>query len=132
MDQFHGLWTQESCDNVDAFLSAIGIGWGLRTVAKTQSPSVEFSTAEDGTITFKTMTTFKTDEQKFQLGEEYEETRLDSKIVKTTANIENGALVFHKKGDKKEYSVTFSVEGDKLTSVYVVDNIKSVRILKRA
>lgn len=153
MDQIYGNWIQDSCDNVDAFLSAIGqyypcvddpatqfikailidvgIGWALRTAAKTQTPTVEFSASDDGLITFKTITTFKTDEQKFKLGEEYLETRMDNKSVKTVPSIKDGGLVLEKDGDKQKYTVTFVADGGKLTCIYKAGDVKATRIFKQ-
>ncbi|OAQ62888.1 fatty acid-binding protein FABP [Pochonia chlamydosporia 170] len=129
MDNFYGSWTQESCDNVDAFLNALKIGFVLRTAAKTQTPTVEFS-VEGDEITMKTITTFKTDEVKFELGKEFPEKRLDGVLVQTTAVIQNGALVFHKEGDKP-YTVTFAIEDGKLKATYAIGNVVATRILKK-
>ncbi|KAK9434905.1 Calycin [Metarhizium brunneum] len=129
MDKFYGSWTQESCDNVDAFLCALKIGFLLRTAAKTQTPTVEFS-AEGDVITFKTMTTFKTDQVQFELGKEFAEKRLDGVMVQTTAVLQDDALVFHKEGDKP-YTVTFFLEGDKLKVKYVIGNVVATRTLNK-
>lgn len=101
----------------------------LRTAAKTQTPTVEFS-VEGDEITMKTITTFKTDEVKFELGKEFPEKRLDGVLVQTTAVIQNGALVFHKEGDKP-YTVTFAIEDGKLKATYAIGNVVATRILKK-
>ncbi|KHN94683.1 Calycin [Metarhizium album ARSEF 1941] len=130
MDKFYGRWTQESCENVDAFLVALKIGFLLRTAAKTQTPTIEFS-AEGDTVRFKTMTTFKTDQVEFELGKEFCEKRLDGVEVQTTAVIEDGALVFHKEGDKP-YTVTFRTCNDKLKATYALGNVVATRTLRRS
>ncbi|OAA47951.1 Calycin [Metarhizium rileyi] len=129
MDSFYGSWTQESCENVDAFLGALKIGFLLRTAAKKQTPTMQFS-AEGDEITFKTITTFKTDEVKFRLGKEFPEKRLDGVVVQTTAVIQDGVLIFHKEGDKP-YTVTFTIEGDKLKATYTIGNVVATRTLKK-
>lgn len=105
------------------------IGFLLRTAAKTQTPTVEFS-AEGDVITFKTMTTFKTDQVEFELGKEFAEKRLDGVMVQTTAVLQDDALVFHKEGDKP-YTVTFSVKGEKLEVKYVIGNVVATRTLTK-
>lgn len=47
------------------------------------TPTVEI-TEEDGTYTLKTITTFKTTEIKFKVGEEFEETTADGRTVKVS------------------------------------------------
>lgn len=81
MVQFVGKYNYESGENFDEFLKALGVGWILRNLAKTTKPTIEVSL--DGDVyTVKTITTMKTTEIKFKLGEEFEETRMDGKTVK--------------------------------------------------
>lgn len=101
----------------------------LRTAAKTQTPTIEFA-HEGDVITFTTITSFKTDSVKFELGKEFPEKRLDGKVVQTTATIQNGALVFEKQGDKP-YTVTFSFEGEKLQATYRINDVVATRTLKK-
>lgn len=53
----------------------------MRKMGNAATPTVEI-TEEDGTYTLKTTTTFKTTEVKFKLGEEFEETTADGRVVK--------------------------------------------------
>ena len=101
----------------------------LRTAAKTQTPTVEFS-VEGDVITMKTITTFKTDEVQFELGKEFPEKRLDGVMVQTTAVIQDDALVFHKEGDKP-YTVTFTIKDENLIAKYTIGNTVATRELKR-
>lgn len=58
-----------------------GVGLVMRKMGNAATPTVEI-TLEDGTYTLKTITTFKTTEIKFKLGEEFEETTADGRNVK--------------------------------------------------
>ena len=84
MVQFVGKYEYESGENFDEFLKALGVGFIIRNLAKTSKPTIEISLADDGTYTIKTITTLKTTEIKFKLGEEFEETRMDGAKVKVS------------------------------------------------
>lgn len=58
-----------------------GVGLVMRKMGNAATPTVEI-TEEDGTYTLKTVTTFKTTEIKFKVGEEFEETTADGRNVK--------------------------------------------------
>lgn len=58
-----------------------GVGLVMRKMGNAATPTVEIS-LEDGVYTLKTITTFKTTEIKFKLGEEFEETTADGRTVK--------------------------------------------------
>ncbi len=81
MVQIVGKYLYESGENFDAFLKALDVGFILRNLAKTSKPTIEI-TLDGDTYTIKTITTLKTTEIKFKLGEEFEETRMDGKTVK--------------------------------------------------
>lgn len=53
----------------------------MRKMGNAATPTVEI-TKDGDTYTMKTITTFKTTEIKFKLGEEFEETTADGRVVK--------------------------------------------------
>lgn len=53
----------------------------MRKMGNAATPTVEI-TKDGDTYTMKTTTTFKTTEIKFKLGEEFEETTADGRVVK--------------------------------------------------
>ena len=83
MVQFVGKYTYESGENFDEFLKALGVGFILRNLAKTSKPTIEI-TLDGDEYTIKTITTLKTTEIKFKLGEEFEENRMDGVKVKVS------------------------------------------------
>ena len=87
----------------------------MRNMAKVQTPTVEISTDGDQ-VTLKTITTFKTQEIKFKLGEEFEEKRLDGETVKSKITLEDGKLLHHQQGTVS-CDIIREIEGDKLKTV---------------
>ena len=87
----------------------------MRNMAKVQTPTVEISSDGDQ-VTLRTITTFKTQEIKFKLGEEFEEKRLDGATVKSKVTLENGKLLQHQEADTP-CDIIREIEGDKLKTV---------------
>ncbi|CAG11960.1 unnamed protein product, partial [Tetraodon nigroviridis] len=79
-------------------------------------PALVFSVAEDGFISLKAESTFKTTEIKFKLNEEFEETTADGRMTKTVITFENGKLVQHQKWDGKETTIEREIQDRKLTA----------------
>lgn len=120
----------EKSENFDAFLDKLGVGFMVKTAAKTLKPTLEVEVAGD-TYTLRSLSTFKNTEIKFKLGEEFEEDRADGKKVQTSVVKEGDSkLVQVQKGDKEVTIVReFSDEG--LTVTATVNGVTSVRFYKR-
>ncbi|XP_067133353.1 fatty acid-binding protein isoform X3 [Centruroides vittatus] len=130
MSSFCGKYKFVSSENFDEFLQACGVGMVMRKLGATSKPTVEIS--QDGDAwSIKTITTFKTSEIKFKLGEEFEETRMDGSVVKTVITLEDNKLIQKQFGDK-EVVITRELDGEKLKVICTVDNIVSTRIYDRA
>ncbi|XP_023236637.1 fatty acid-binding protein-like isoform X3 [Centruroides sculpturatus] len=130
MSSFCGKYKFVSSENFDEFLQACGVGMVMRKLGATSKPTVEIS--QDGdTWSIKTITTFKTSEIKFKLGEEFEETRMDGSVVKTVITLEDNKLIQKQFGDK-EVVITRELDGEKLKVICTVDNIVSTRIYDKA
>ena len=70
----------------------------MRKMGNAATPTVEI-TLEDGTYSLKTITTFKTTEIKFKLGEEFEETTADGRTVKVRQSTD--VVVSERRGKKR-------------------------------
>ncbi|KAF2348307.1 Lipocalin/cytosolic fatty-acid binding domain [Trinorchestia longiramus] len=70
-------------------------------MANAASPSLEI-TEKDGTYTIKTITTFKTTEINFKLGEPFTETTGDGRVVQSTITLEGNTLLHKQEGDKEK------------------------------
>uniref|UniRef100_A0A8B9KUT5 Fatty acid binding protein 11b n=1 Tax=Astyanax mexicanus TaxID=7994 RepID=A0A8B9KUT5_ASTMX len=82
--RFMGTWKLTSSDNFDEYMKAVGIGFASRQIANMAKPSLLFSVDDQGFISMKSMTTFKTVEIKFKLDEEFDEITADDRQAKVT------------------------------------------------
>lgn len=129
MAELCGKYKLVSSENFDEFMKAMGVNIVLRKAGALSKPVVEIK--QDGeTYILKTTTTFKTSEIKFKLGEEFEETRMDGSMCKTTITLEDGKLIQKQSGDK-EVTIIREVEGDQMKTICKVDDIESIRIYNR-
>uniref|UniRef100_A0A8B9KSH1 Fatty acid binding protein 11b n=1 Tax=Astyanax mexicanus TaxID=7994 RepID=A0A8B9KSH1_ASTMX len=103
MERFMGTWKLTSSDNFDEYMKAVGIGFASRQIANMAKPSLLFSVDDQGFISMKSMTTFKTVEIKFKLDEEFDEITADDRQAKVTYLIHTCA--FH----LKYYLLTFYI-----------------------
>jgi len=100
VDAFVGKWNLTASENFDEFMKACGVGMLIRKTAATLKPSQVFS-VEGDTITLKTISTFKSTEVNFKLGEEFDETTGDGRKMKTTYRMEGGKLICEQKPVKE-------------------------------
>lgn len=78
-----------------------GVGFILRNLAKTSKPTIEVIRDGDYWV-IKTITTLKTTEIRFKIGEEFDEARMDGKTVKTIVEMDgDNKMVQTQKGDKE-------------------------------
>merc|ERR1711970_61965 len=99
MAPIEGTYKLETSENFDEFMKALGVGMVMRKMANTATPVVTVSKDETETYNIKQVTTFKTTELKFKLGEEFEETTADGRIVKSTITLEGNTLKHKQIGD---------------------------------
>ncbi|KAB7500991.1 Myelin P2 protein [Armadillidium nasatum] len=101
MPSIVGKYKLETSDKFDEFMKELGVGLVMRKMGNAATPTVEI-TEEDGTYTLKTITTFKTTEIKFKIGEEFEETTADGRVVKATVTQDGTKWTQNQIGDKKK------------------------------
>jgi len=125
-----GKWLMESSEKFDDFLKTIGVGFVMRNMAKVQTPTVEISNEGDD-WSIKTITTFKTSEIKFKLGQEFDETRLDGVIVKSTITLDGPNKLVQKWSGDPPAEIIREVDGDKLNVTCKAADVVSTRVYKR-
>merc|ERR1719153_1290424 len=110
-----GKFEMTSSENFDEFMKAMQVGFALRKLAATSSPTTEISEA-DGEWTIKTSTTFKNTEIKFKLGEPFKETTADGRNVEATITKEGNKLIHKQVGEPKDSVITreFTDDGMKM------------------
>ena len=78
-----GSWKLTTSENFDEFMKHLGVNFLTRKVGNTTKPTVTWSVDGDQ-WTFKTSSTFKSQELKFKLGETIDEETLDGRKVKVS------------------------------------------------
>jgi len=134
MANIEGTYKLDFSENFDEFMKALGVGMVMRKMANSATPVVTITKEED-TYTVKQATTFKTTEIKFKLGEEFEETTADGRVVKSTITLEGNMLKHKQVGDaaKKEKDSTMDREftDTHMNMFCKVDDITCKRNYKR-
>lgn len=120
----------ESSEKFDDFLKTIGVGFVMRNMAKVQTPTVEVSNEGDD-WSIKTITTFKTSEIKFKLGQEFDETRLDGVVVKSTITQDGPNKLVQKQSGEVPCEIIRETDGDKMTVTCKAADVVSTRVYKR-
>jgi len=101
-----GEYKMSSSDNYDAYLSALGTGMIMRKLLTTAKTTETISIAGD-TIAIKISTLSKTNEIKFTLGQQFDETTISDKQFRTTVTSEGDKLIQNQiDGDNKTGIVT--------------------------
>jgi len=125
----NGKFKLTDSEHFDDYMKALGVSMMTRTLANKATPVQEIT--QDGeTINIKTVTTFKTTEIKFKIGEEFDEQTADGRKVKTTFAWEGDKLVQTQVGDKTT-TLTREFNGDELVMICKVDNIVCTRKYKK-
>jgi len=125
-----GTWNLEKSENFDDYMKAIGVGMATRLIANKLKPSQEISVV-DGNWSIKTVSTFKTSEINFKLGEEFDETTPDGRAVKTTMAAEGNTLTATQTGDAPT-TMTRTFTGDSFTMVLKAKDVICTRFYKKA
>ncbi|XP_022529066.2 fatty acid binding protein 4b [Astyanax mexicanus] len=131
MESFMGTWKLTSSDNFDEYMKAVGIGFASRQIANMAKPSLLFSVDDQGFISMKSMTTFKTVEIKFKLDEEFDEITADDRQAKTFMRLVDGKLVQTQSWEGKSTTIEREVQGNKLIATCTMDDVVSVRTYEK-
>ncbi|KAM8757193.1 retinoid-binding protein 7-like [Acanthopagrus latus] len=112
---YSGTWDIDSNVNFEGYMTALGIDFATRKIASMLKPQ-KVITQDGDRFTIRTLTTFKSYELSFKVGEEFNEVSkgMDNRSCQTVVNWENDKLVCVQKGEKKNRGWTHWIEGDKL------------------
>ncbi|KAJ0054799.1 hypothetical protein NL108_005301, partial [Boleophthalmus pectinirostris] len=86
-----------------------------RQMGNLVKPNFIVSVDDQGLISMKSQSTFKTTEIKFRLDEEFDETTADDRKTKTVITMENGKLIQTQKWKGKETSIEREITDGKMT-----------------
>ncbi|XP_062387486.1 fatty acid-binding protein, adipocyte-like [Sardina pilchardus] len=131
VEQFMGTWKLTASDNFDEYMKAIGVGFATRQMGNLVKPNLLFSVDDQGVISMKAQSTFKTTEVKFKLDEEFDETTADDRKTKTMITLDNGKLVQKQTWDGKETTIERDIQDGKLIAKCTMNDVVSVRTYER-
>ncbi|XP_060798895.1 fatty acid-binding protein, heart [Neoarius graeffei] len=125
-EAFVGTWKLKESKHFDEYMAALGVGFAVRHVGSMTKPTTIISIDGD-IITVKTVSTFKSTEIQFKLGEEFDETTADDRKVKSVVTLEGNKLVHVQKWEGRETSLVREVDGNKLTLTLTLDQVVCTR-----
>ncbi|XP_053201588.1 fatty acid-binding protein-like [Panonychus citri] len=131
MAEFAGEYSFVSSENFDEFLKALGLNFLLRKTVGALKPTFIIKVDDDGTITFKSISTFKTSETKFKLNEEFEEKRMDGVTCKSTVTQEGNKLI-QKQQSEPPAEITREFNGDEMKITCTCGEVTATRIYKKS
>ncbi|XP_038832766.1 fatty acid-binding protein, adipocyte-like [Salvelinus fontinalis] len=130
VEAFVGTWKMTSSENFDEYMKAIGVGFATRQMGNMAKPNLLFS-IDDGVISMKSQSTFKTTETKFKLNEEFDEMTADDRKTKTLVTFENGKLVQKQTWDGKTTTLERELQDGKLIAKCVMDDVVALRTYEK-
>jgi len=131
LHDFTGRFELTTSDNFGNFLKAMGVGYFLRFIANSQTPLLDIT--KDGDMyTMKTTTTFRNSEIRFKLGEEFDESRLDGKVVKSTMVADGNKLIHTQvSGDSPVVVIAREFTPTAISAIGTCDGVVTHRVYKR-
>ncbi|XP_022087621.1 fatty acid-binding protein, brain-like [Acanthaster planci] len=129
---FIGNWKLDSTeDNFDAFLKDCGVSWAWRKAACSVKPTVLISEEEGGTLVIITKTTYRSQELRFVVGEQFLSTiPWEAGEHPMKAEWDEAKLVIRVLG--RDISFTREVVGDQLVLTQTKGNTSTRRYFKKA
>lgn len=131
MDAFIGKWRLESSENFEEYMKAAGVGLMTRKVAGNVKPNYIISAEEGGVYNLRTESTFKNQDMKFKLNEQFDETTTDGRKCKSTIRLEGKKLVQDQLGDVNSLITRELTDDDTLVVVCQAGDVQSKRVYKR-
>uniref|UniRef100_A0A8C7KBD7 Family with sequence similarity 8 member A1b n=1 Tax=Oncorhynchus kisutch TaxID=8019 RepID=A0A8C7KBD7_ONCKI len=120
VEAFVGTWKMTSSENFDEYMKAIGVGFATRQMGNMAKPNLLFS-IDDGVISMKSQSTFKTTEAKFKLNEEFDEMTADDRKTK----------VGKQTWDGKTTTLERELQDGKLIAKCVMDDVVALRTYEK-
>ncbi|XP_037602384.1 fatty acid binding protein 7, brain, a [Sebastes umbrosus] len=131
VDAFCATWKLVDSQNFDEYMKAIGVGFATRQVGNVTKPTVVIS--QDGDkVVVKTQSTFKNTEISAKLGEEFDETTVDDRNVKSTFTMEGAKLVQVQKWDGKETKFVREIKDGKMVATLTFEGVEATRTYEKA
>jgi len=118
----------ETSENFDDYMKELGVGFFLRKIGNSISPSIELLKNGD-TYTLNTESTFKNTSITFKPNEEFDEETIDGRNVKSVIRVEGDKFTQEQKGDKPS-TIIREFGPSELRVVMKIKDIECVRVYK--
>merc|ERR1711862_27559 len=123
---------------LDAYMSALGVGFLTRTVACALTPTATNKQNSNGQITIDTSSTFRSTSVTFELNRPFKETTADGRTVETTAVLQGNKLIKTQKAQNRGELTTIEtrefVDSNTMNLIHTMPSnskIFSKRVYKR-
>uniref|UniRef100_A0A8C2SBN6 Lipocalin/cytosolic fatty-acid binding domain-containing protein n=1 Tax=Capra hircus TaxID=9925 RepID=A0A8C2SBN6_CAPHI len=117
VDLFQGTWKSISCENFEEYMKELGVSVAVQNLAGSAKPRIIIS-ADGDKVSIKTESTFKNSEISFKIGEEFDETTIDNRKVKSIVTLDGGSMIHVQKWLGKETTIKRKiVDGKMVVSV---------------
>jgi len=127
-----GKWELESSENVDEYLKALEVDLLMRGMVSQAKPIDTFIAEPNGEYILRSDTKMKTKEMKFRLDEEFDETTLDGRNVKTTCRLDGTKLIQDQKGEVPSVITREVTDPNTLVTTFTAVGVTCTRVFKRA
>lgn len=101
----------------------------LRKLGALATPVVDLVKNADGSYTLNTNSTFKSTSITFRLGEEFDETTLDDREVKSVCTLEGNKLIQRQGGDKPT-TIVREFTADEMIATMTIGDVTCIRKYK--
>jgi len=128
---FAGKYKLKNSENFDEYMKALGVGLVTRKMANAATPVVDVKVNGDE-YEIKTVTTFKTTDIKFKLGQEFDEVRGDGATCKSVMTLEGDTLVqVQKDSGDKESTIRRKFTGNQMEAIMTVSDVVCTRVYEK-
>lgn len=119
----------DSSENFEEYMKELGVGFVMRKMGNTVSPTVEL--IKDGDeYTFNTTSTFKNTTIKFKVGEEFDEETVDGRKVKSVCTFDGDDKLIHEQKGDKPTTIVREFTADVMNAIMTIGDITCKRVYK--
>uniref|UniRef100_A0A8C6FJB9 Fatty acid binding protein 9 n=2 Tax=Moschus TaxID=68410 RepID=A0A8C6FJB9_MOSMO len=130
IEPFLGTWKLVSSENFDEYMKELGVSVAVQNLAGSAKPRIIIS-ADGDKVSIKTESSFKNSEISFKLGEEFDETTIDNRKVKSIITLDGGAMIHVQKWLGKETTIKRKIVDGKMVVEYIMNNVVSTGIYEK-
>ncbi|KAI2809172.1 Lipocalin / cytosolic fatty-acid binding protein [Blomia tropicalis] len=116
---------------VKSMVVADGVGLVKRKLANTTYPTLDITKDESDYISIKTTAPFRTQTTRFKVGEEFDEERMDGKVVKSLVTAQDNVYTQIQRDADLEIKYVREFTGDQIKVTSTANGISCYRVYKR-